>query len=192
MRNNLYSTRISNRLAKNWWTLTLRGAIAIIFGLVALAWPTLTLTALVYLFATFWLAGGVLLAIAALREHLYDTHNWLLLLEGVVGIAVGMLAFIWPGVTAFVLLYLIAAWAIVTGVLEMITALQLRQAMENEWLPAVTGLVSLIFGVMLIIWPVAEALAILWLIAAYAILFGTLLLILGFKLRSWHNQHQIS
>lgn len=170
----------------------MRGAIAIIFGLVALAWPTLTLTALVYLFATFWLAGGVLLAIAALREHLYDTHNWLLLLEGVVGIAVGMLAFIWPGVTAFVLLYLIAAWAIVTGVLEMITALQLRQAMENEWLPAVTGLVSLIFGVMLIIWPVAEALAILWLIAAYAILFGTLLLILGFKLRSWHNQHQIS
>lgn len=192
MRNNLDSTRIGNRLARNWWTLILRGAIAIIFGLVALAWPTLTLTALVYLFATFWLAGGVLLAIAALREHLHDTHNWLLLLEGIVGIAVGMLAFIWPGVTAFVLLYLIAAWAIVTGILEMITALQLRQAIENEWLPAVTGLVSLIFGVMLIIWPVAEALAILWLIAAYAIVFGILLLILGFKLRSWHNQHKIS
>ncbi|MBD2347052.1 HdeD family acid-resistance protein [Anabaena subtropica] len=173
------------RLARNWWTVALRGAIAIIFGLVALCWPTLTLTSLVYLFASFWLAGGILLAIAAFQEQLPDIHSKLLLLEGIIGIAVGAIACIYPGITAFVLLYLIAAWAIGTGIFEIIASIQLRRVIENEWLPAVAGVVSLIFGVMLITWPVAQALAILWLIAAYTILFGTLLLILGFRLRSW-------
>ncbi|RUR76388.1 hypothetical protein DSM107007_46440 [Nostoc sp. PCC 7120 = FACHB-418] len=129
--------------------------------------------------------GGILLAIAAFQEQLQDNHSKLLLLEGIIGIGVGAIAFIYPGITAFVLLYLIAAWAICTGIFEILTSVQLRQAIENQWLPAVAGILSFIFGIILITWPVAEALAILWLIAAYTILFGTLLLIMGFRLRSW-------
>jgi len=183
------SLGMGKRLARNWWTVALRGAIAIIFGLVALCWPTLTLASLVYLFASFWLVGGILLAIAAFRERLQDTHSRLLLVEGIIGVAVGAIAFISPGIAGFVLLYLIAIWAIGTGLFEIIASIQLRQTIVNEWLPAVAGIVSVIFGVMLITWPVAQALAILWLIAAYNILFGTLLLILGLRLRIWGRRN---
>ncbi|WP_414751926.1 HdeD family acid-resistance protein [Anabaena sp. CCY 9910] len=179
------SLGVGKRLTRNWWTVVARGAIAIIFGLVALCWPILTLKSLVYLFGSFWLLGGILLAIAAFQDRLQDNHSKLLLLEGIIGIGVGAIAFIYPGITAFVLLYLIAAWAIFTGIFEILTSVQLRQAIDNQWLPAVAGILSLIFGIILITWPVAEALAILWLIAAYTILFGTLLLIMGFRLRSW-------
>jgi uncharacterized membrane protein HdeD (DUF308 family) len=176
---------MGKRLARNWWTVALRGAIAIIFGLAALFWPTITLASLVYLFASFWLVGGILLAIAAFQERLQDTHSRLLLVEGIIGVAVGAIAFISPGIAGFVLLYLIAIWAIGTGLFELIASRQLRKTIENEWLPAVAGIVSIIFGVMLIIWPVAQALAFLWLIAAYNVLFGMLLLILGLRLRRW-------
>jgi uncharacterized membrane protein HdeD (DUF308 family) len=174
---------MGKRLARNWWTVALRGAIAIIFGLVALCWPTLTLASLVYLFASFWLVGGILLVIAAFQERLQDTHSRLLLVEGIIGLAVGAIAFISPGIAGFVLLYLIAIWAIGTGLFELIASMQLQQTIENKWLPAVAGIVSIIFGLILIIWPVAQALTFLWLIAAYNVLFGMLLLILGLRLR---------
>ncbi|HEY9800500.1 MAG TPA: HdeD family acid-resistance protein [Leptolyngbyaceae cyanobacterium] len=183
------SLGVGKRLVRNWWTVALRGAIAIIFGLVALCWPALTLASLVYLFASFWLVGGILLAIAAFQERLQDTHSRLLLVEGIIGIAVSAIAFISPGIAGFVLLYLIAIWAIGTGVFEIIASMQLRQTIVNERLPAVAGIISVIFGVMLIIWPVAQALAILWLIAAHNIVFGTLLLILGLRLRSWGRRN---
>jgi uncharacterized membrane protein HdeD (DUF308 family) len=185
MRQNIDPLRMGTRLAKNWWTVALRGAIAIIFGLVALFWPAITLTALVLVFGAFVLLSGVLLAIAAFRDGLNHAHSWLLLLEGAIGIVIGMLAFIWPGITALVLLYLIAAWAMVTGVLEIIAAIQIRKEIENEWLLAIAGIASVLFGVLLIIWPVAGALAILWIIATYATIFGVLLLILAFRLRTW-------
>ncbi|MEJ1932174.1 HdeD family acid-resistance protein [Nostoc sp. NIES-2111] len=174
---------MGKRLARNWWTVALRGAIAIIFGLVALCWPTLTLASLVYLFASFWLVGGILLAIAAFQERLQNIHSRLLLVEGIIGLAVGAIAFISPGIAGFVLLYLIAIWAIGTGLFELIASLQLQQTIENKWLPAIAGIVSIIFGLILIIWPVAQALTFLWLIAAYNVLFGMLLLILGLRLR---------
>lgn len=185
MRQNIDPLRMGTRLAKNWWTVAFRGAIAIIFGLVALAWPEITITALVFVFGAFVLCSGVLLAIAALKDGLNHTHGWLLLVEGAIGIIVGVLAFLWPGITALVLLYLIAAWAIVTGVLEIIAAIQVRKEIESEWLLAIAGISSVLFGILLLIWPVAGALAILWIIAAYAIIFGVLLLILAFRLRRW-------
>jgi uncharacterized membrane protein HdeD (DUF308 family) len=182
---------MGTRLARNWWTVALRGAIAIIFGLAALFWPDITLTALIFIFAAFVLVSGVLLAIAAFRDGLTHTHGWLMLLEGAIGIAVGIMAFIWPGITALVLLYLIAAWAIVTGVLEIIAAIQIRKEIQNEWLLAIAGIASVLFGVLLIVWPLAGALAILWIIGAYAIIFGILLLILAFRLRSWGTERRI-
>ena len=188
---NLDPMRMGTRLARNWWTVALRGAIAIIFGLAALFWPDITLTALIFIFAAFVLVSGVLLAIAAFRDGLTHTHGWLMLLEGAIGIAVGIMAFIWPGITALVLLYLIAAWAIVTGVLEIIAAIQIRKEIQNEWLLAIAGIASVLFGVLLIVWPLAGALAILWIIGAYAIIFGILLLILAFRLRSWGTERRI-
>ena len=188
---NLDPMRMGTRLARNWWTVALRGAIAIIFGLAALFWPDITLTALIFIFAAFVLVSGVLLAIAAFRDGLTHTHGWLMLLEGAIGIAVGIMAFIWPGITALVLLYLIAAWAIVTGVLEIIAAIQVRKEIQNEWLLAIAGIASVLFGVLLLVWTLAGALAILWIIGAYAIIFGILLLILAFRLRSWGTERRI-
>jgi uncharacterized membrane protein HdeD (DUF308 family) len=188
---NLDPMRMGTRLARNWWTVALRGAIAIIFGLAALFWPDITLTALIFIFAAFVLVSGVLLAIAAFRDGLTHTHGWLMLLEGAIGIAVGIMAFIWPGITALVLLYLIAAWAIVTGVLEIIASIQIRKEIQNEWLLAIAGITSVLFGVLLLVWPLAGALAILWIIGAYAIIFGILLLILAFRLRSWGTERRI-
>jgi uncharacterized membrane protein HdeD (DUF308 family) len=191
MTQNLDPMRMGTRLARNWWTVALRGVIAIIFGLLALFWPGITLTALVFIFGAFVLVSGVLLVIAAFRDGLTHAHGWLLLLEGIIGIAIGIMVFVWPAITALVLLYLIAAWAIVTGILEIIAAIQVRQEIENEWLLALAGTASVLFGILLIVWPIAGALAILWIIAAYAIVFGVLLLILAFRLRSWGTERRI-
>lgn len=162
----------------------MRGANAIIFGLVALFLPTITLTGLVFFFAVFVLIGGILLAIAGLKD-LTHTYGWLLLLEGEIGITVGVLAFIWPGIAALVLLYFISAWAIATGIFEILAAIQVRKEIANKWLLILAGMASVLFGVLLIIWPVAKALAILRFIAAYTIFFGLLLLIFAFRLRIW-------
>ncbi len=111
-----------------------------------------------------------------------------MLLEGITGIVIGIATFIWPGITGVVLLYIIASWAVVSGIFEIIAAIGLRRQIENEWLLILAGIASIIFGILLAIWPTAGALAILWLIGGYAIFFGILLLILGFRLRSWKQQ----
>lgn len=191
MRPNFDPIRMGTRLARNWWALALRGAIAILFGFVALFWPSITLTSLVVIFGAFVLAGGILALIMALRDWRADAQGWLLLLQGLIGIAAGVIVFIWPRITALMLLYLIAAWAIVTGIFEIIAAIQLRKEIENEWLLVVAGIASVLFGVLLAIWPGAGALAILWIIAGYAIFFGVLLLILAFRLQNWGKQRSL-
>lgn len=170
-------------LARNWWALALRGLFAIIFGLIALINPGLTLLALIYLFGAYSLVDGIFAVAAAVRAA--EAHNrwgWLLV-EGIAGILTGIIAFAVPGITAIVLLYLIAAWALVTGVLELIAGFHLRGHVANEWLLLLSGAASIIFGVLLIVQPGAGALALLWLIGLYALLFGVLVLILAFRLR---------
>lgn len=188
MRTNTNPSRMGTLLARNVWTVALRGIIAILFGIAIIVWPAITLAALIALFGFFALIGGFALLIAAIRQRRTDEPWWLLLLEGISGIVIGIVVFIWPNITAFVLLYLIAAWAIISGIFEIVAAVQLRREIEGEWLLALSGIASIIFGLLLAIWPGAGALAILWIIGIYAIFFGLLKLSLAFRLRDWKRR----
>jgi uncharacterized membrane protein HdeD (DUF308 family) len=175
-------------LARNWWALALRGLFAVLFGIVAFALPGSTLGALVLLYGAYALVDGIFAIAAAVAGRDEGLPWWAMLLEGVVGIAVGVITFAWPGITALVLLYLIAAWAFVTGALEIAAAIRLRKEIRGEWLLALSGVLSVLFGVILVVNPGAGALAVVWLIGAYAIAFGVVLLVLGFRLRSLARQ----
>lgn len=171
-------------LSRYWWVLALRGVVAIIFGIAAIVWPGLTLLTLIYLFGAFALIDGIM-AIGMSIFHVFDrqSHSWAPLLEGLVGIVLGLLAFSFPGLTALALVYLIAAWAIVTGVLEIAAAIRLREEMEGEWLLALSGVISVLLGLALIAFPRTGALAVVWTIGVFAIIFGISLLGLAFRLR---------
>jgi len=171
-------------LSRHWWLLALRGVIALLFGVLAFAWPGMTIAILVALFGAYVLVDGVFTTIVAVRQRT-NTRWWLVLLEGVVGIAAGILTFFWPSITALVLFYLIAAWAVVSGVFKLLAAIQLRKEIANEWMFAISGIISILFGVLLMILPTIGMLALIWLIAAYAIVFGLIMLILAFQLRGW-------
>jgi len=167
----------------SWGAWILRGVVAILFGLAALVFPGLTLTGLVYLFGAYVLLDG-LLALAAMVGHRGGRRPWWsLLLEGVVGLAIGVLTFASPGVTMLALLYLIAGWSFATGLFEIAAAVRMRRELRGEVALIVAGILSLVFGVLLAIVPVAGLLAVAWLVGVYAILFGLSLLTLGFRLR---------
>jgi uncharacterized membrane protein HdeD (DUF308 family) len=170
-------------IARNWWLLVVRGACAILFGVLAFAWPGVTLGALVLLWGVYALVGGVLSLMAAFSGAA-GRPWWALTLEGVVSIAAAAAAFFFPGLTAVVLLYLIAAWAVVTGVFEIVAAIQLRKVIENELWLGLAGVASVLFGVLLFASPAGGALAVIWMIAAYAIVFGVLLVGLGLRVRA--------
>jgi uncharacterized membrane protein HdeD (DUF308 family) len=171
-------------LARYWWALALRGAFAVLFGLLTLFIPGITLLALVLLFGVYALLDGIFDIISAIRS---PSHHWAFVLEGIVGIAVGILTLIWPGITGLVLLYLIGFWSIFTGVLEIVAGIRLRQVIANELLLILMGVLSLLFGLFIIIFPGAGALAIAFWIAAYALLFGIMLIALAFRLRSFRQ-----
>lgn len=163
--------------------LALRGVLAVIFGIVALIWPDLTLTVLVLLFGAYALVDGIFLIIASIGSRNNDEQRWVGLLQGIAGVVAGILTFVWPDITALVLLYFIAAWALVTGVLEIVVAIQYRRAIEGEWLLVLAGISSIVFGLLLVIFPGAGALSLVWLIGIYEIFFGALLIVLAFRLR---------
>ena len=170
-------------LSRHWWLVGLRGLFAIIFGVLAFAWPGITLSALVILFGAYAIVDGIANIATGVSHRESNNRWWVQLLEGIVGIAAGIIAFLYTGITAIILLYLIAFWAIFTGVMEIIAAIRLRQEIENEWVLGLMGVLSIILGLIMIVSPGAGALALIWLIATYAILFGGLLIYLAFKLR---------
>ena len=174
-------------LARNWWAIALRGVAALIFGVLALLLPISTLAALILLFGAYAVVEGVFNLIAALRGDA-SAPRWLLLLEGLVSIAAGLVTFFLPGLTALVLLYVIAAWAIVTGVLEIATAVRLHNRITGEWWLALSGILSVVIGGLMMWAPGAGALALVLWIGAYAIVFGALLIGLSFRLLGWQAQ----
>jgi uncharacterized membrane protein HdeD (DUF308 family) len=175
---------VVDTLSRNWWLLALRGLAAVIFGVLAFVWPGVTLITLVWLFGAFALINGILsFAVAAKAPKGYPRFGSLIL-GGLLGILVGLMTFVMPGITALGLLVLIAAWAMVTGVLEIVAAIRLRKEITNEWLLILVGLASVAFSIVLLLQPAAGALVIVWWIGAYALVFGILLFVLAFRLRS--------
>jgi uncharacterized membrane protein HdeD (DUF308 family) len=168
----------------HWWALAIRGGIAIIFGLAALLRPDIALEALILLFGAYALVDGVFAIVGVFGGTRGGTPRWLLLIEGIAGILAGIIAFVLPGLTAVVLLFLIAAWAIITGVFEIATAIRLRQEITGEWALIIGGALSVLFGVILaVIGPVAGLVSLIWLIGVYAVAFGILMLITAFQVR---------
>lgn len=175
-----------NELSRHWWLLGLRGVAAILFGILAFALPGITLAVLVLLFGAYALVDGVLSIITAFRGDAH--HRVWLAVEGVIGVLAGLVAFAYPGLTALVLLYIIAVWAILTGILEIFIALRVRRAISNELGLIIGGILSVLFGIVLIAFPGTGALAVIFLIGAYAIFFGIAMLALAWRLRDHHQR----
>jgi uncharacterized membrane protein HdeD (DUF308 family) len=172
-----------DNLTRNWWLLLLRGLAAIAFAIMTWIWPGLTIAVFVLLFGAFAFADGVLGIWGAITGPKGDRNRWLLLLWGIVGLAAGALAILAPGLVAASFVFLIAGWAILTGILQIVAAIRLREAIEGEWVLIVAGLASIAFGVILGLRPAAGAVALSWLVAGYAFLFGVLLIVLSLKVK---------
>ena len=175
-------------LSRNWWAVALRGLAAVIFGILALIWPGETFFVLVILFGAYALVDGIFAVVSAIRGRTAIRDWGWLLVEGIIGILIGVVTFFSTSTTALFLLYLIAFWAIITGIAEIVQAVQLRRTIPNEWALILGGAASVIFGVLLLLFPGTGALAIVWLIGIYAIIFGILLLALAWRLRGMQQQ----
>jgi uncharacterized membrane protein HdeD (DUF308 family) len=176
-------------ITRNWWLVLLRGIVSILFGIAAFTWPGITVLALALLFGAYALADGVLALIAAVSGSERSTPAWWLALVGVLGIAAGITAFLWPGITAFALVLVIGSWALLIGIFEIVGAIRLRHEIDNEWWLIAAGILSVLFGLAVLLSPGAGALAIVWVIAAYAIIAGALMIAFSFRLRSHHVTH---
>jgi uncharacterized membrane protein HdeD (DUF308 family) len=181
-----------HRLAEHWWTFALRGAVAIVFGVIAFLVPGVTIAVLLGLFAAYMAIDGGLAIVAAVRAMRLHGSFWPLLLEGVADIAAAAIALVWPGITLLALIYIAAAWAVVSGVFLLVGAVRLRRV-EGRWLLVLNGVFSTIWGVLLFLWPIAGLLVLTWWLGAYAIVFGVVLLTTAFRLRrmlpSYHGTH---
>ncbi|MCD0450109.1 HdeD family acid-resistance protein [Actinocorallia sp. API 0066] len=178
-------------IARNWWLVLLRGIIAILFGFVAWVWPGITVLALAILFGAYALVDGGTALYHAIKGNLPGQSRGWLAVTGVLGVLAGLIALIWPAITAFILLIVIACWAIATGVLEIISAIWLRREIEGEWWYITSGILSVIFGVLLLVWPGAGGLALIWIIGLFAILIGVALIFAAFRLRSLRRPDEL-
>ncbi len=170
--------------SKSWRMLALRGVIALLFGVLALALPGITLLGLVALFAAFALLSGIASIITAVKNRKSDDDWWLLLILGLVGVGAGIIAIVHPGLTTLVLVFVMGANALVTGVLDIAIAIRLRKSIGHEWLLTLSGIVSIAFGILVFMFPGAGALALVWLISFYAIVTGVLLIALAYRMRT--------
>lgn len=187
--NAIYEGPPVSELAARWWLLVIRGVAAISFGILSILVPEISLFAMVLLFGAFAIVDGIANLMLAARGGPARRWGWLVL-AGVVSIAAGLLTWIWPGITALFLLGVIAFWAVFTGVAEIAAAIRLRKQITGEWLLVASGLLSVLFGLVMIVFPGAGALAMVWMIGIYAIVFGGLLIGLGMELRRWGRSHE--
>lgn len=171
-------------LTRNWWVMLIRGVAGVLFGIATFFAPGVSLAVLVLLFGAYALVDGVLAVISAVRRRGVSDRWWMLLLEGLVGIAAGIVTLVWPGITALALLYVIAAWALLTGAFEIAAAIRLRKIITGEWLLVLSGVASIGLGILLMIFPGPGALVMVLWIGAYVFVFGILLIALSLRLRS--------
>lgn len=171
-------------LAHRWWLLLVRGIAAVVFGVLAIVFPGLGLLALVALFSAYALVDGVFNIALGVRQARGGERWGVLVAEGVISLVAGLLAILWPAITALVLLFVIAVWAVATGIAEIAAAVKLRKQVRGEWLLGLAGILSIAFGVLIALFPGAGALAVVLWIGAYAIVFGGLLVVLSFRLRA--------
>ncbi len=171
---------MATALSRKWWLLLIRGILAVLFGFMAFAWPALTLVTLVLLYGAYAFVDGLTAIWVGVSSRALG-----ILLFGILGVIVGIYTFFYPGVTAIALLYLIAAWALVRGIFEIVTAIQLRKEISYEWVLVISGLISIIFGVVLVANPRGGALAMILVIGAFAFAFGVMMIVLAFRVRRW-------
>ena len=176
---------------RNWWFVALRGLVAVVFGVLTILRPGVTLAVLILLFGGFAVVNGVFTIVTAVANRHGESHWGALVVSGVLSIAFGVAALLMPGVTGVVLLYIIAGWAILTGVSEIVTAVRLRKVIAGEWMLVIAGVVSIVFGCLLVVFPGAGALAVTLWIGVYAAMVGILLIALALRLRSWGQTHGI-
>jgi uncharacterized membrane protein HdeD (DUF308 family) len=167
----------------HWWALALRGLVGVLFGIACLVDPGDVFDLLIVFFGAYMLVDGIFAVVAVLFDAGQAGHWWALLIEGILGIAVGMITFVWPAMTVAVVLYFIAVWAIVTGIFEILAAIRMRAHIKGEWALVAGGLLSVIFGVLVIFWPASALKAIMFVIGVYALFFGSLLIVLAFRVR---------
>jgi uncharacterized membrane protein HdeD (DUF308 family) len=170
-------------LVENWWVMVVRGGLAVLFGLLALLTPGLTLGLLVALFAAYAAVEGVLTALTGWQLRGSDARAHPMIWEGLAGVAAAIVVVLWPDITAFVLLLVVAVWAIATGVLELFLARRLRGAIDGDWLLAVAGAASIVFGIALIAFPDAGSLSVVWWLGCFALVYGAVLIALGLRMR---------
>jgi len=178
-------------LAGNWWSFVLRGVLAILFSAMTFFLPGMALLTLVYLFGFYAIADGVFnIAGAVRRTGPNQVPWWALLIEGIFGIIAGLIALSLPGMTAIILLYVIAGWALATGIMKIVASIRLRKQVQGEWVLALSGAISIVLSILIAIFPGAGVLALVLWIGAYALVFGVLLIILGMRMRSWTRREE--
>lgn len=178
-----------SEMTSNWWALALRGAVSILLGLVAITMPGLTIAAIVTVFGVYAIIEGVLAIMASIRgirEH--DRWGWMMV-EGVVGICAGLIAFFMPGVGALAIIWLIAAWAVLTGALEIAAGFRLRKIIEGEWLLILTGVLAIVLGFFMVSRPGMGVVLLTTWLGVWAILSGITLMVLAFRIKRWAHEH---
>ncbi|MFC4008115.1 HdeD family acid-resistance protein [Nonomuraea purpurea] len=168
-------------ISRTWWLLLVRGIAAIIFGILAWVWPAITLLVLVIIFGVFALLSGVFALVAGFR-HGEQSRVWLIV-SGIIGILAGIVALVWPGITSLALLFIVAFWAILAGISEIVAGIHLRKAIEDEWMLIVGGILLVLFGIILLLWPGAGLLSLVWLLGFFAILYGIAMAVLAFRVK---------
>jgi uncharacterized membrane protein HdeD (DUF308 family) len=176
-------------LGRNWWVLAVRGLVAIVFAILAFAYPGLTLAVLVAFVGAYFLIDGIAMLVALVRgDPVARRSAWSVGIMGVLGVIAGVVAFAWPEITALSLLFLTAAWAIVMGVFQVVAAISLRREIEGELFMALGGVLSIVFGLLLVINPGAGLLSLTWLVGLWALIFGVANLVLAWRLRELHQR----
>ncbi|WP_323716649.1 HdeD family acid-resistance protein [Paracoccus aminovorans] len=170
-------------MSDNWWVLLLRGIAAVVFGLIALAMPGLTLLVLLITFGVYAVFDGILAIVTGFRRKAQDEQWWAWALDGLLSVLIGLMALFWPAATAVAFVLWMAAWAIVAGIFRIIAAIRLRREIEGEWALGLSGLLLALWGILLVLLPAAGLLGFAWMIGTLAVLIGIVLIVLAFRLR---------